>query len=744
MENKRVLFIVNSLGGGGAERVCINLSNSFCRKGYAVDIISLKPLDDVRYNVGKGVNLYSLNYKLDSKISKMRCLFVGGRRLSKLIRKINPGQDYALITSHLPMSNIATRFSTVGEDSIYVFHSTIKTFSETKSRIFKALLRKFFKNRKIACVSEGIRKECRDEYGLQDKFLRTIYNPILKTEIRRKANVDDGETQELKPYLLFVGRLNKLKRPDRALAVLSESNLSKKYNLVFCGAGELEDELLTQARELGLEKKIVFLGWQDNVYKWIKNAEVLLCTSDHEGFPMGLVEALACGTKVVSSNCEFGPNEILTGEYADFLVEKDDLAGYVKAIKKAVKSYPKTVPSIISECSPEKIVDEYLDYYDNNNRKVGLLSIHSAHNYGSVLQAFALQETLKRYSPNIEMINYRPGYFEKMYKIFSPKIYHDYPGFINKLLHLGWRTVMIRRRIKKAKKFEKFISANMNLTRPFKTHESLRLLKNAYDTVVVGSDQVWNTDITEGFDGAYFLDFVSDDTRRVSYAASIARETISPAHGMDYRNALAKFSAVSVREGYTRDTLRGLLKREVAVSIDPTFLLDRNVWENFAEKSDLNAGNSEYIFVYALQDNPELVKIVNSLSEKLGLKVISISKKRRFKNETIYPDAGPEDFLALIKNAKFVVTNSFHGAAFSIIFEKQNCIVPHLRIGGRMVDLLGKLNLQERVMTKYEDEKLAELVKDDLNYQDINKIIERERKKADEYLARALRDLARP
>ena len=113
-----------------------------------------------------------------------------------------------------------------------------------------------------------------------------------------------------------------------------------------------------------LTQDVIFMGWQDNIYKWLANCEVLICTSDVEAFPMNLIEAFACKTKVVSSNCQYGPNEILLGEYAKFLVKPDDIEGYIEKIKEAIEEYPQVQNPIIEQCKPNNIINQYIAFME--------------------------------------------------------------------------------------------------------------------------------------------------------------------------------------------------------------------------------------------------------------------------------------------------------------------------------------------------------------------------------------------
>lgn len=369
--------------------------------------------------------------------------------------------------------------------------------------------------------------------------------------------------------------------------------------------------------------------------------------------------------------------------------------------------------------------------------KVGLISIHSAHNYGSVLQAYALQEVLKQYSTKFELINYRPKYLDCQYSMFSIKVYDRFPGALNKFIHFGWRLVMLPKRYIKYNKFENFINSNMDLTIPYTSFDVLKKQNFDYDVVFVGSDQVWNTDITEGFDRTFYLDFLTDSVKRISYAASIGRKTLDEKYIDDYVECLNKFDNIALREESSVSLLTSILNKNIEVTLDPTLLLEKKHWITLCEKSILDCEEKDYIFVYILQDNPEFTKVVNDISKRLNLPIYSISKKRRFKNEKIFPDAGPEDFLKLCMNSKFVVTNSFHGTVFSLIFEKDNCIIPHLSTGARMVDLMTNVGLKDRILTSFDQLDKLDIYQN-INYQKVKDKLDGYRESSLNYIRRVM------
>ncbi len=366
MKNK-ALFIINSISNGGAERVCTNMANELIKEQYDVDFILLKPIDKEKYNyqLDKSINLFSLNCTSKNKILKFFELLFKINKFNKFIKENEKTEKYKLITSHLPMANIITRLSIVKNRSIYVFHTKIKTYEKINHKLFTRILNSFFKNKKIACVSNGVRTEGIYNYKMNEKFLKTIYNPINLSEINSLAK-EKIDKKKYSPYILQVGRFNEAKRQDRALEIFYKGQFYKNYKLLFCGTGELKDLVEKKVKEYGLENKVIFLGWQNNVYKWIKNAELLLCTSDYEAFPMNLIEAFACKTKVVSSNCNYGPSEIMLEDYQNFLVEPKKIDDYIEKIKIALNNYPKTENPILKKCEAKEIIKSYLNFFEED------------------------------------------------------------------------------------------------------------------------------------------------------------------------------------------------------------------------------------------------------------------------------------------------------------------------------------------------------------------------------------------
>lgn len=357
MKKKSALFVVNSINNGGAERVCMNMANELLLENYSVDFITLKDNSklDNTYEIDSKINVVNLGITSENNIVRIMQLIFSIRKFNKLIGN----KEYNLITSHLPMANMLCIFSKIRNKCIYVFHTKLSSYDKHFHFLFKKIINILFFKRKVVCVSNGVKKELIEKYNFDSHYLETIYNPIIFDEIKNKMNLPLDFKEK---YILMVGRFNEAKRQDRMIEVFNRGKFYKKYKLVFCGTGELEAEAKELVAKYKLEKYVYFMGWQSNVYNWIKNAELLVSTSDFEAFPMNLIEAFVCGTKVVSSNCNYGPNEILLGSYANYLVESSNIDEYVEKINCALEDYPNEENPIIKKCQAEQVIQQYLSF----------------------------------------------------------------------------------------------------------------------------------------------------------------------------------------------------------------------------------------------------------------------------------------------------------------------------------------------------------------------------------------------
>lgn len=357
-ERNRALFFVNSLRRGGAEKVCINMINELVSREKDVDVVLADGKTGNDLVDKNSVNVIDLGIR-GGKISRLVFSLFSVHRINRLFYEHS--DEYELVTSHLPMSNFLTRLSFFSDESIYVFHIAPSFYHFINDILYKNLLWVAFKKKKIVTVSRGLEQEYLKKYNGSKKYTRTIYNPVVLGKCDKNDNVFPMEGEK---YLLYVGRLEKQKRPDRMLEIFHTGNFYKKYKLVFCGTGAERGELERVAERNNIKDRIFFAGYQSDIYKWMANAEIMVSTSDREAFPMNLVEAFAVGTKVVAADCEFGPREILLDSYSSYLVSPiGDIGQYIKKIKAALKDYPRERNRILDLCNPECVIDQYISFY---------------------------------------------------------------------------------------------------------------------------------------------------------------------------------------------------------------------------------------------------------------------------------------------------------------------------------------------------------------------------------------------
>lgn len=359
--------------------------------------------------------------------------------------------------------------------------------------------------------------------------------------------------------------------------------------------------------------------------------------------------------------------------------------------------------------------------------KIGILTFHCAHNYGAVLQCYALQEYLKNCGHNVSVIDYRPTYFTKTreYLKFSPRL------FVTKQLSLLPKTFyeavkFCNARINKWNAFENFIRTRLNLYQPVREFDG-----KDFEVCIVGSDQVWNSQITGGvFDKMFFgVNFKCDV---ISYAAS----TITSGYTIDEENTLksllSKFKAISVREQSLSDALTKLGIRDTSVVLDPTILAGSTPLKKLISKHKIN---KSYVAVYMVKQDPNLIEYANKYCTKHNLSLIEIANdfsNERYKTK-IYT-AGIEDFVTIINNAQFVITNSFHGTAVSILLQKQFVAIrQNGPIDNRIDQILIDFKLRNRFI-QYDDSTTL----DEIDYDIVNRNIEIYRQKSISFLTNAL------
>lgn len=320
-----------------------------------------------------------------------------------------------------------------------------------------------------------------------------------------------------------------------------------------------------------------------------------------------------------------------------------------------------------------------------NIKKVGILTFYKAYNYGAVLQAYALQVYLKSLGYDVYIIDYAPSYLLAYNKLISIRrfltknIFRLFYLFIVEILSIKYRK-------ERNRKFSSFIKNNLLIT----SKESIGIL----DYIFIGSDQVWNIKMTKGFDPYYWAHF---KTRAIvaSYAASIGDDN-SIFDGKDdlLRDNLKNFSFVSIREEAAKERMQQLTSKPVSFCLDPTLLLGKEWWQSLSlPKRDCN-----YVLLYLTKYDEAAIRLAKEISTQRNLKIIELKILSSWKYRcNKYQTASPLEFLQLFKHASYIITTSFHGTVFSILYERKFLLMHTRRVNKRSESLLSSLGLSDRM-----------------------------------------------
>lgn len=327
--------------------------------------------------------------------------------------------------------------------------------------------------------------------------------------------------------------------------------------------------------------------------------------------------------------------------------------------------------------------------------KVGLLTFPHSPSYGATLQMYALQQAMESLGHTVEAIHYHNAYMRaEKHTIKSKK----HP-LISQAKVYG-RRILHRRMYRKFRRFENTY-VHLYPTRAFSDKKRLQHYARRYDAVVCGSDQVWNPRITNG-DTSFFLDFCPKGVRRIAYAPSFALETIPKTMEQAVTPLLEQFTALSIRETAGQRLIEAMIGKTVDTVLDPTFLLDSSDWEALERPHPAAVG--DYVLYFTVVQSAALYKRCREFAREKGLKLVVVGGNawRRHKNHDPMVeyaiDIGPQEWLYLVHHARYVVTNSFHGTAFSIIFQKDFYVGYPPSGSSRLEQVMGSLGLLSHVI----------------------------------------------
>ncbi len=362
-------------------------------------------------------------------------------------------------------------------------------------------------------------------------------------------------------------------------------------------------------------------------------------------------------------------------------------------------------------------------------KKIGVLTFHRALNYGAVFQTYALNKVLNDKGYDTEVIDY---YSNDVYGFDYKGIFEfsDNERFYLKPLKIFKRLILLPKTNKRRLRFKSFVNKNIKISKKINDKDELKLLSKQYDYLITGSDQVWNAKITNDDSSVYNLSFF-DNANKISYSASLGEDNPGKKVIEKLKKDIKDYSFISVREKSLRKNLND---KKIEVVLDPTLLLDKINWLDISHEKLIK---EKYIFVYMLEVNQDIIDTVNLLSNKLDMGVVLVGSDYKFERELLNDTkVSPENFLSFMNESAYVITNSFHGVCLSIVLNKKFATILHKTRGSRQRDLLNKLSLDSRIID--DSKKSYEIIKKEIDYNEVGNILQKEREKSLNFLFKAL------
>ncbi|TCK84942.1 polysaccharide pyruvyl transferase family protein [Albibacterium bauzanense] len=352
--------------------------------------------------------------------------------------------------------------------------------------------------------------------------------------------------------------------------------------------------------------------------------------------------------------------------------------------------------------------------------KIGIITFHWGANYGGVLQAYALQQFLKKNikGSEVSIINYVPKTpTQSLFKCIATRKIKYIPS--NLITYF------------KERNFVPFRDKNLILTKKYSSLKELQEDPPELDVYITGSDQVWNPYIINKHGTPYFLTFGDKSIKRISYAVSFGCTEYPERELSLIKPFIEKFDVLSVRENTGLSILEKVGITKVELMPDPTLLLEESDLERLISEKK-KTKSKKFIFFYILQENQNCIQeIYNYLKSRKGIKTIN-TKRLRFSTINI------ESWLFNIKYAKCIITNSFHGVVFSILFNKNFIVVPiegrHKGMNDRIYTLLNKFDLNDRILEKYDEALINSKIDNPIDWNKVNQTKKRVSSLASEFL----------
>lgn len=328
--------------------------------------------------------------------------------------------------------------------------------------------------------------------------------------------------------------------------------------------------------------------------------------------------------------------------------------------------------------------------------KVGVLTFHNYDNYGAILQSYALQKRLLQIGADPEIIDYNCDYISNPFRLVNLKekgLFNYIYGAIGHICYIPRRRGcnLFRRRMRYSSPVDR---------------AHLAEVADKYDIYLVGSDQIWDYKLTN-FDKTYFLDFVADGKKKVSYAASIGEHVPPKGYREEYSRLLKGFDRILIRESYGAKIVEELTGERPECACDPTLLLTAREW---AKISVQPKEKEKYILVYQLGINRELVAFARRLQKETGCRVVYVPfPLGGYLKCSMKIALDPCRWIGLFQNAEYVVSDSFHGAVFALLFNRRFFVMTNGHHRNRRIEeLLDRVGLSGRTIDGVSDGQLME------------------------------------
>lgn len=361
--SKRILMVIDGLPGGGAEKVVLTLATGLLNAGHQVSLFSLRNVCD--YPLPPGLDYQVIEDRCRKPWRKLTELARRAGQLDNALREaVATGGEYDLIVSHLHKTDrIVRRCKSMSPDKTWfclhgVFSSSYLGHRSGLSRWLKAIkIQRVYQRRNVIGVSQFALDDLKTAFRVKPLNEAVIANPFDITTIKKMAQAPIPFTQP--GFILHVGRFHETKRHDRLLQAYALSGLEIPLVLLGKGSAEKTASLREQAKKLGIEKRVIFQGFTENPYAWMSHAGLLVVSSDSEGFGNVLIEAMLCGTPVVSTGCPGGPVSLLKGDLARGLADLNPVS-LASAMLEIYQQPPDLTQTDFSAFDTSAICQQYL------------------------------------------------------------------------------------------------------------------------------------------------------------------------------------------------------------------------------------------------------------------------------------------------------------------------------------------------------------------------------------------------